>query len=80
MAKSSSKSLLTPEEARAKLDELGLSIAKWSVQHGLNPNTVSDLLNGRKKGMRGESHNAAVLLGLKHGKIPSSNVATAIHA
>ena len=72
-----STSLLTPEEARAKLDEQGLSIAKWAVQNGLNPNTVSDLLNGRKKGVRGESHNAAVLLGLKRGKVARNNSAAA---
>ena len=71
--------LLTPEEARAKLDEQGLSIARWAVQNGLNPNTVSDLLNGRKKGVRGESHNAAVLLGLKRGKVGGQS-ATAMSA
>lgn len=74
-----SRPLLTPDEARAKLDELGLSIAKWAVQNGLNPNTVSDLLNGRKKGVRGESHNAAVLLGLKRGKV-SRDTSTAMSA
>jgi gp16 family phage-associated protein len=76
-----SKRLLTPEEARAKLDEQGLSIARWAVMNGLNPNTVSDLLNGRKKGVRGESHNAAVLLGLKRGKIANhARLATAMNA
>ncbi|NDV20942.1 DNA-binding protein [Pseudodesulfovibrio sp. JC047] len=81
MVKKTSKQLLTPDEARAKLDEQGLSIARWAVQHGLNPNTVSDLLNGRKKGVRGESHNAAVLLGLKHGKIANrQQTATAMNA
>jgi len=72
--------LLTPKEARAKLEEQGLSIARWAKSHGLNPNTVSDLLNGRKKGVRGESHNAAVLLGLKHGKVASATRAAAISA
>jgi gp16 family phage-associated protein len=77
MAKTS-KPLLSPEEARAKLDEQGLSIAKWAVKNGLNPNTVSDLLNGRKKGVRGESHNAAVLLGLKHGKVNRASAAMSV--
>lgn len=72
--------LLSPEEARAKLDEQGLSIARWAVQHGLNPNTVSDLLNGRKKGVRGESHNAAVLLGLKRGKVNRAYCPAAMNA
>lgn len=60
----------TPEQARAELDRAGLSIAEFCRQHALNKNLVSDLLNGRKKGRRGESHRAAVLLGIKHGKVP----------
>lgn len=61
--------LQTPEQARAVLDREGKSIAEFSRQHGLNKNLVSDLLNGRKKGRRGESHRAAVLLGIKDGQI-----------
>lgn len=60
---------LTPEQARAKLDREGISIAEFSRMHGLNKNLVSDLLNGRKKGKRGEAHRAAVLLGIKDGVI-----------
>jgi len=58
---------LTPEQARANLDRVGVSIAEFSRQHNLNKNLVSDLLNGRKKGRRGEAHRAAVLLGIKEG-------------
>lgn len=61
--------LLTPEQARAKLDREGISIAEFSRKHGLNKNLVSDLLNGRKKGKRGEAHRAAVLLDIKDGVI-----------
>lgn len=61
--------LLTPEQARAKLDREWISIAEFSRKHGLNKNLVSDLLNGRKKGKRGEAHRAAVLLGIKDGVI-----------
>lgn len=60
---------LTPEQARAALDREGKSIAEFSRQHGLNRNLVSDLLNGRKKGRRGEAHRAAVLLGIKEGVV-----------
>jgi gp16 family phage-associated protein len=60
---------LTPEQARAELDRKGISIAEFSRLHGLNKNLVSDLLNGRKKGRRGEAHRAAVLLGIKDGVI-----------
>ncbi|MGR1216553.1 DNA-binding protein [Pseudomonas solani] len=59
--------LLTPEQARAALGREGKSIAQFCRQHALNKSLVSDLLNGRKKGLRGEAHRAAVLLGLKDG-------------
>ncbi|MDU4055144.1 MAG: DNA-binding protein [Pseudomonas oryzihabitans] len=67
--------LLTPEQARAKLDRAGISIADFCRTHSLNKSLVSDLLNGRKKGRRGESHRAAVLLGIKQGEIPTANAA-----
>ncbi|MFV3316435.1 DNA-binding protein [Pseudomonas sp. NY15374] len=60
---------LTLDQAREKLDRAGISIAEFSRKHNLNKNLVSDLLNGRKKGRRGEAHRAAVLLGIKAGEI-----------
>ncbi len=60
---------VTPEQARAGLDRRGISIAEFSRRHDLNKNLVSDLLNGRIKGRRGEAHRAAVLLGIKDGVI-----------
>lgn len=63
---------LTPEQARAALDRKGISIAEFSRQNALNSNLVSDLLNGRKKGRRGEAHRAAVLLGIKVGTVPAT--------
>ena len=60
---------VTPEQARADLDRRGISIAEFSRKHGLTKNLVSDLLNGRIKGRRGEAHRAAVLLGIKDGVI-----------
>ena len=60
---------LTREQARQALDQRGISIAEFSRAHGLNPNLVSDLLAGRKKGRRGEAHRAAVLLGIKDGVV-----------
>ncbi len=60
---------LTPEQARAALDRKGVSIAEFCRRYELNRNLVSDLLNGRKKGRRGEAHRAAVLLGIKDGVI-----------
>lgn len=60
---------LTRDQARKELDRYGISIAEFCRIHDLNPNLVSDLLAGRKKGLRGEAHRAAVLLGIKDGVI-----------
>jgi gp16 family phage-associated protein len=60
---------LTHEQAREALDRKGMSIAEFCRIHSLNKNLVSDLLNSRKKGRRGEAHRAAVLLGIKDGVI-----------
>lgn len=38
------------------------------MQNGLTPSTVYAVLNGQKKCLRGESHKAAVLLGMKEGE------------
>ncbi|ROM80881.1 DNA-binding protein [Pseudomonas brassicacearum] len=61
--------LLTAEQARAELDRNGITIAQFCREHGLNKNLVSDLLNGRKKGVRGEARRAAVLLRIRDGVI-----------
>ena len=60
---------LTRDQARKELDRRGISIAEFSRAHHIHPNLVSDLLAGRKKGLRGEAHRAAVLLGIKEGVI-----------
>ena len=61
--------LLTREQARANLDNKGMTIAEWCRIHGFNRKMVADLLKGRKKGRYGEAHRAAVLLGIKQGVI-----------
>lgn len=57
------------ESVKDAFAERGLSISEWARKHDLAPQYVYDLLNGRTNGARGESHRAAVLLGLKEGVI-----------
>ena len=57
------------QEARKRLENLGISTKAWAEQHGLNPSTVYAVLNGQKKCLRGEAHRAAVLLGIKDGVV-----------
>lgn len=69
--------LRTPEEVRAEFQRKGVSIASWATANNLNVNMVFEVLSGRKKGIRGQAHKIAVLLGLKEGEvIPPSQVAT----
>lgn len=56
------------DAARDRLKRLGLSAKEWAQQNGLTPSTVYAVLNGQKKCLRGESHRAAVLLGIKDGE------------
>ena len=64
-------SVKTPRQVKDELALNGVSIAQWATENGLSVFLVYELLAGRKKGLRGEAHRAAVLLGLKEGKIVS---------
>ena len=61
--------LRTPEEARAWLDYQGITVAQWARENGMHDSLVREVLAGRKKCLRGMSHNIAVLLGMKHGVV-----------
>lgn len=61
--------LRTPEEARQALLDQGVSITEWAVRNGYSPNLVNMILSGRRKPMRGQSHNIAVSLGIKSGRV-----------
>lgn len=61
------KKPLSAAEAKAKLDYQGISIAQWSREHGYHYSLVSEILAGRKRCLRGTSHNIAVALGMKNG-------------
>lgn len=57
------------EKARALISKQGLSAKEWAEENSLSPSTVYAVLNGQKKCLRGESHRAAVLLGIKEGTV-----------
>lgn len=61
--------LRTRQQAHAWLKSQGMSIASWARAHGLAPHVVHDLLGGHHVGSRGQSHDAAVLLGMKVGVV-----------
>ncbi|MCL8304587.1 DNA-binding protein [Pseudomonas putida] len=57
------------QAARSRLAAVGISVREWAEQNDLNESTVYAVLNGQKKCLRGESHRAAVLLGIKEGPV-----------
>jgi gp16 family phage-associated protein len=59
------------KEARERLERQGISIKDFALQNEIHPSTVYAVLNGQKKCLRGESHRAAVLLGIKEGEAAS---------
>lgn len=68
------ESIRTAEEIKRELERQGRSIADLARSNGLRPSVVYDLLGGRIRGTRGESHRAAVLLGLKDGTVEQQTV------
>ena len=61
--------MLTHEQARARLKREGISLAYWARKHGFDPAHVYQFLSGKALGVRGRSHNIAVLLGVKRGVV-----------
>ncbi|MFD1296474.1 DNA-binding protein [Lysobacter gummosus] len=59
----------TPEQAKAVLLRQGISMAQFARDNGLTTAAVYHALYGTTKGNRGESHRAAVALGLKRGAV-----------
>jgi len=58
-------SVRTAAQARKWIEANGITIAKWSEEHGFSKFAVVDLLRGRRKGLRGDAHRAAIALGMK---------------
>lgn len=63
------RTLKTPAQAKAELAHKGLSVASWARAHKVGRSLVYEILAGRKKCLRGDSHKVAVLLGMKAGEI-----------
>jgi len=59
----------TADEARQWLAYHGVSVAQWARQHGFSRELVYQVLAGKKLGVRGQSHDIAVLLGMKAGAL-----------
>jgi gp16 family phage-associated protein len=56
------------EPARALFAGAGISVAEWARVQGFSTGLVYQVLEGRRKCLRGQSHQIAVALGLKEGE------------
>lgn len=65
MSKKNSPKPYTPAEIKAEFKAYGVTITDFCREHSLSRMAVVDLLRGHGLGTRGDSHRAAVLLGLK---------------
>lgn len=59
----------TPAEVRAEFVAAGVNMSAWARVNGFHRQAVVELLNGTRQGLRGETHRAAVALGLKAGYV-----------
>lgn len=55
----------SPEACRRWLRKNGINLREFCDQHGVSYQAARELLSGKAKAFRGESHKAAVALGLK---------------
>lgn len=62
-----SEKLLDPSRARRLFEESGASVAEWARVQGFSCVLVYQVLDGRRKCVRGQSHRIALALGLKDG-------------
>jgi gp16 family phage-associated protein len=56
---------------RAVFEDSGISVAEWARARGFSTSLVYQVLEGRRKCLRGQSHQIAVALGIKKGSIVS---------
>lgn len=55
------------EEVRLEFTQRGLSISEWARTNGFSTALVYQVIAGKRKAVRGQSHRIAIALGLKEG-------------
>ncbi|MBS4018921.1 MAG: DNA-binding protein [Dechloromonas sp.] len=59
----------SPEECRSLIEGSGISIAEWARENRFSCGLVYQVLEGKRRCLRGQSHRIAVALGLKAGHL-----------
>jgi len=55
------------KRAREAFDESGIPVAEWARAQGFSASLVYQVLDGKRKCLRGQCHRIAVALGFKEG-------------
>lgn len=63
--------LRTSEQVRALFNESGVPISDWARERGFSVVLKRMVIAGKRKCLRGQSHQIAVELGMKRGKLSS---------
>lgn len=61
--------LRSHEECRSLIEGTGISIAEWARENRFSAGLVYQVLEGKRRCLRGQSHRIAVALGLKVGQL-----------
>ena len=65
------KNMHSVKSVRTIFEDSGISVAEWARAKGFSTSLVYQVLEGRRKCLRGQSHQIAVALGIKQGSIVS---------
>ncbi|NHC06886.1 DNA-binding protein [Azonexus fungiphilus] len=57
------------QECRSLIEDAGISIAEWARENRFSCGLVYQVLEGKRRCLRGQSHRIAVALGLKAGHL-----------
>ena len=70
----------TIDDVREEFRRRGVSVSEWARKRGVSAKLTYQILAGRKVGLRGQSHEISVLLGLKPGLVTAADELSFIHA
>lgn len=59
---------LSPDQVRDLMSASGVTVAEWARQNGFSSGLVYQVLDGRRKCVRGQSFRIAVALGIRRGR------------
>lgn len=58
---------INASDVKLIFDESGVSVAEWARVNGFSSTLVYQVLDGKRKCLRGQSHQIAIALGIKKG-------------